>query len=596
MDSVTEQLSAVRHANGKDWWVFAHKTESDVFFRMLIDETGAVTMDRQRIGNVHPPMYIYYCGQLAFSQMGDRLAIPSQQGRVDILDFDRCTGELGMFGVIDKARDDSNFVYGLSFSPSGQLLYLSDGYFGPPGFWDGVETRLYQYDLTSPNIAASELEIWRTPDCDSCRRAISAHKLGPDGRIYMSHAIGDFHDEVRDTLMAILNPDVRGLGCNFDPHAVLLSPGKSRWGIPNMPDYRLGPQVAVTAALGPDILACPGDTVLLPATGYTAGTPLTWTWTPLAGAGAPMPAGAGWAAQVQAGAPGSTAQYVLTLTDTTVSPACATTRDTIAVLSADPAALLAPGLLGPDSVLCLGDSLRLRPAGLLPGWMVAWGGAGILDSGAALLALPPAGTGQYTLAVTDSTDLACHRFADSISIAVELPLDHPAPPAGPGPGGSWAFCPPEAVQIGTEALPGMTYRWTPPTWLDRPDAALVTAAPPGQALPGGHALYLLTVTSDTHRTARCAEQSFPVMLTTDGCIRQDVLTPNGDGVNDLLHIGDHAQAPAISVYDRWGKRVFFDPAYTNDWGGTGLPDGVYWYEVVSAGAGGSWVSSLTVLR
>jgi gliding motility-associated-like protein len=605
MDSATYQLSAIRHANGKDWWVFSHKAESDVFFRMYITETGVVTIDRQRIGNTHPPLYVLYCGQLAISPHGDRFAIPSHQGRIDILDFDRCTGELEMFGVIDKARDDSNFVYGLSFSPSGQLLYQSDGYFGPIGFPDGVESRLYQFDLNSPNITASELEIWRTPDCDTCRRILGLHKLGPDGRIYMAHGIDDLHDEVRDTLMAILNPDIRGLGCNFDPHAVLLSPGKSRWGIPNMPDYRLGPQTAATADLGPDILVCPGDTVLLPANGYAAGSPLTWAWTPLAGATAPVSVGAGWAAQVQAGAPGSAALYVLTLTDTTVSPACATTRDTIAVLTTDPAGspadLLPPGLLGPDSVLCLGDSLRLSPAGLLPGWTATWTGAGLLNPGPALLALPPS-SGTYTLLVTDSagspagTGLACRRYMDTLAVAVELPLDHPAPPAGPGPGGTWPFCPGEAVRIGTEALPGMAYRWTPASWLDRPDAALVTASPPEATV------YQLHVTSDTHRTARCAAQTFQVALTTDGCIRQDVLTPNDDGVNDLLHIGDHAQAPAISVFDRWGARVFFDPAYTNDWGGTGLPDGVYWYEVVpqgrglSAGKGGRWVSSLTVLR
>lgn len=593
MDSVTNQMTAVRHANGRDWWVLGHRTESDIFYKWHISELGVITPAWQQIGGVHPPLYVDYCGPMVFNLEGNQVAVPSHQGRVEIFGFDRCTGELNMFGQIDKPRVDSNFMYGLSFSPSGQLLYLSDGYFGPLGQPNGVETRLYQYDLNSPNILASELEIWRTPDCDSCRRSIGLHKLGPDGRIYMAHSISDYHDEVRDTLMAILNPDIRGLGCNFDPHAVLLAPGKSRWGIPNMPDYRLGPQVAVVAALGPDLTVCPGDTALLPATSYVAGAPLQWTWTPLAGAAAPVPAGAGWTAHVQAGAPGSVAHYVLTLTDTTVSPGCATTQDTIAVLTTDlagsPAALLAPGLLGPDSVLCLDDSLRFDPQGLQPGWTTAWTGAGILDSGAALVALPPA-SGTYTLLVNDSLDLACRRYADSIAIAVELPLDHPAPPLGPGQGGTWPFCPGEALEIGVMAQPGMTYRWTPTAWLDRPDVALVTASPPEATL------YQLSITSDTHRTARCAEQVFQIALTTDGCIRQDVLTPNGDGINDLLHIGEHATAPALSVYDRWGVRVYHDPAYRNGWGGVELPDGVYWYEVVPSGRGGRWVSSLTVLR
>lgn len=592
MDSVTEQMAAVRHANGKDWWLLGHRAESDIFYKWHISESGVVTPGRQQIGSVHPPMFVFYFGQLVFNHDGSQFVCPSEIGRLEIFDFDRCDGEIQFWGEIDKPRSDSNGFYGISFSPNGQLLYASDGTFSDP-LIPSHTRRLRQYDLTSSNIAASELVIWRTPDCGSCYRTIGSHKLGPDGRIYMAHAIQGIHDEVRDTLMAILNPDIRGLGCNFDPHAVLLTPGKSRWGIPNMPDYRLGPQVAVVAALGPDLTVCPGDTALLPATGYVAGAPLQWTWTPLAGAAAPVPAGSGWAAHVQAGAPGSVAHYVLTLTDTTVSPGCATTQDTIAVLTTDmagsPAALLAPGLLGPDSVFCLGDSLRLDPQGLQPGWSTVWTGAGILDSSAALVALPPA-SGTYTLLVNDSLDLACRRYADSIAIAVELPLDHAAPPLGPGSGGAWPFCPGEAVEIGVTAQPGMSYRWTPAAWLDRPDVALVTASPPEATL------YQLSITSDTHRTARCAKQVFSIALTTDGCIRQDVLTPNGDGINDLLHIGEHAAAPALSVYDRWGARVFFDPGYRNDWGGTGLPDGVYWYEVVPSGRGGRWVSSLTVLR
>jgi len=60
-------------------------------------------------------------------------------------------------------------------------------------------------------------------------------------------------------------------------------------------------------------------------------------------------------------------------------------------------------------------------------------------------------------------------------------------------------------------------------------------------------------------------------------------SPNGDGMNDYFVVnGATTKADNIlSVFNRWGVRVFYTKAYQNDWNGTwdglDLPDGTYFY-------------------
>jgi len=68
-------------------------------------------------------------------------------------------------------------------------------------------------------------------------------------------------------------------------------------------------------------------------------------------------------------------------------------------------------------------------------------------------------------------------------------------------------------------------------------------------------------------------------------IIHDVITPNGDGYNDLWIIDGikgYTQN-SVQVFDKWGDKIFDKSNYQNDWGGMGknglLPDGTYYYLV-----------------
>ncbi len=63
----------------------------------------------------------------------------------------------------------------------------------------------------------------------------------------------------------------------------------------------------------------------------------------------------------------------------------------------------------------------------------------------------------------------------------------------------------------------------------------------------------------------------------------DGITPNGDGVNDVLIIEglEHHENNELVLFDRWGNIVFQDSPYKNNWDGTlnnqPLPEGTYYY-------------------
>jgi gliding motility-associated-like protein len=67
----------------------------------------------------------------------------------------------------------------------------------------------------------------------------------------------------------------------------------------------------------------------------------------------------------------------------------------------------------------------------------------------------------------------------------------------------------------------------------------------------------------------CPDEVFP----------PNVMTPNGDGLNDLFIIRglELYEDSKVEVFDRWGTKVYTNSNYKNDWDGGDLPDGTYYY-------------------
>lgn len=80
-------------------------------------------------------------------------------------------------------------------------------------------------------------------------------------------------------------------------------------------------------------------------------------------------------------------------------------------------------------------------------------------------------------------------------------------------------------------------------------------------------------------------------------------SPNNDGVNETLEIQGIANFPnnVVSIFNRWGNRVYFREGYTNDdpwignFEGKDLPDGTYFY-IIDDGEGAKYTGWLQIRR
>ena len=79
----------------------------------------------------------------------------------------------------------------------------------------------------------------------------------------------------------------------------------------------------------------------------------------------------------------------------------------------------------------------------------------------------------------------------------------------------------------------------------------------------------------------CGAES-SVSLTVIGCetVIPNIFTPgNGDDFNDFLFIEglDAFPGSKLTVYNRWGNKVYEKEGYDNTWDGDDLPEGTYYY-------------------
>jgi len=90
------------------------------------------------------------------------------------------------------------------------------------------------------------------------------------------------------------------------------------------------------------------------------------------------------------------------------------------------------------------------------------------------------------------------------------------------------------------------------------------------------------------------QQVYPLVIT-------NVFTPNGDGVNDTFvipHLETYLENE-ITIINRWGNVVYQKTNYKNDWDGSGLVEGTYFYVLRAKNKTGVWDTYkgyLTLLR
>lgn len=75
-----------------------------------------------------------------------------------------------------------------------------------------------------------------------------------------------------------------------------------------------------------------------------------------------------------------------------------------------------------------------------------------------------------------------------------------------------------------------------------------------------------------------------------GIIIPNVFTPNGDGKNDTFEIPglEYYEANEITIVNRWGSTVYYKKGYKNEWNGSDLNEGTYFYLLKVKSANDKW--------
>ncbi|MBK8487329.1 MAG: T9SS type A sorting domain-containing protein [Chitinophagales bacterium] len=236
IEPTTEKLQAVKHANGRDWWLIFRMenivlSESQ-FVRFLITPEGIEGPYYQPYGAENEWTYsnFGFYGEMVFSPQGDKLAYTAGTN-LDIYNFDRCTGELSDVHTIYNI--DPVLTYGCSFSPDGNNIFVSSGC--------GGNNNLFQYCLKcKESIETTEVNLYH----NSGSYCLGQMELGSDGKIYVAVGYNELPNDIfnikNQNLSVINSPNELGLACDFDTNTVSLGDRRVIYGLPNMPNYNLG--------------------------------------------------------------------------------------------------------------------------------------------------------------------------------------------------------------------------------------------------------------------------------------------------------------------------------------------------------------------
>ncbi len=223
---LNHSFTAVRHANGRDWWIMTMDWYSNTYYCFLFDPLGlhgpfAQLADDEVWDGVEQGG-AYMC---SFSPDGSKFVrlVAGKPAEFMIYDFDRCSGTLSNSTTI-SLPDTIMYAGWASFSPNSRYLYVSN---------EGE--RLYQFDTQADDIENSRLLVGEYDGYLSVYNvptAPYAMVLGPDQRIYMTSG------NAANLLHRIEYPDSAGVACSLRQHDIIL-PAHILFHPPNNPNYRL---------------------------------------------------------------------------------------------------------------------------------------------------------------------------------------------------------------------------------------------------------------------------------------------------------------------------------------------------------------------
>jgi len=214
LDGDLEPFTAVRHGNGRDWWIVVPEYGTDRYHKWVLSPAGFVQNEAQPIG---PTMHCKRIGSSAFSPNGWRYG-RQQNCQTVVLDFDRCSGMFSTPVVFNTAA----YTFGgggIGFSPDGSRVYTTS------------QLTVLTADLNQPSPKLDTLvftyEYWQWGT------SMGPIQQGDDNNLY----IANMAREKYFSRVVFGLPD--GSDAQYEFRALQL-PRYSVRTLPNAPNFRLG--------------------------------------------------------------------------------------------------------------------------------------------------------------------------------------------------------------------------------------------------------------------------------------------------------------------------------------------------------------------
>jgi hypothetical protein len=224
-----DRMTAVQHANGRDWWLIKAARHEHKFYTFYVNEYGVQLWD-STLQNTDS-IFWGRNGQLTASPDGSMLAMvnESYDAKAYLYDFDRCAGKPSLRKVYNYPADTINYYAnagrGTCFNRQSNLLYIASS------------SQIFQINLAAVDSIA--IQVVAGLDDTTALYPYCNIALAPNNKIY----IGNFSG--RQTMSYIDSPDVIGTGCKFVAKGIStlhLLPQYQTYmtSPPNMPHFGIG--------------------------------------------------------------------------------------------------------------------------------------------------------------------------------------------------------------------------------------------------------------------------------------------------------------------------------------------------------------------
>jgi Secretion system C-terminal sorting domain len=228
-DTIGDMMAAVKHGNGRDWWIVNPSTNSDLVTLMLLTPEGIKGPYYHSTGVPWPVIYtnqqvsgaVFSPDGTKYAKAGTRIA-EGAPAMVHVFDFDRCTGAFSCPKTYE-IQDDPDYTptIDVAFSPNSRFLYVT------------ADTKIYQFDTSEKNLGSTKVLVGEYDGFWApLKTTLYQLQLAPNGKIYVGASNG------AHILHTIHNPDEKGLACRFINHDLELLT-KNGLTLPTFPNFRL---------------------------------------------------------------------------------------------------------------------------------------------------------------------------------------------------------------------------------------------------------------------------------------------------------------------------------------------------------------------